>query len=115
MRLVGVILQSRRSGVEAVERLSKSARPLVISKLPIVSRYARAPDGASDKEDSMERIMRISEVIQVTGLSKTTIWRRVKDEEFPAPVRLGRLATRSVGWRESEVKGWLGSRPVFDE
>ena len=63
----------------------------------------------------MERIMRISEVIQVTGLSKTTIWRRVKDEDFPAPVRLGTPATRSVGWRESEVKGWLGSRPAFDE
>ena len=63
----------------------------------------------------MERIMRVPEVVQVTGLSKTTIWRRVKNGDFPAPVRLGSLATRSVGWRESEVKGWLGSRPVFDE
>ena len=59
--------------------------------------------------------MRVPEVVQVTGLSKTTIWRRVKNGDFPAPVRLGSLATRSVGWRESEVKGWLGSRPVFDE
>ena len=63
----------------------------------------------------LERIMRVPEVVQVTGLSKTTIWRRVKNGDFPAPVRLGSLATRSVGWRESEVKGWLGSRPVFDE
>ena len=63
----------------------------------------------------MERIMRVPEVVQVTGLSKTTIWRRVKNGDFPAPVRLGSLATRSVCWRESEVKGWLGSRPVFDE
>ena len=63
----------------------------------------------------MERIMRIPEVVEVTGLSKTTIWRRVKSEDFPPPVRLGSLATRSVGWREGEVKRWLDSRPVFDD
>ena len=63
----------------------------------------------------MERIMRIPEVVEVTGLSKTTIWRRVKSRDFPAPVRLGSLATRSVGWREGEIKRWLDSRPVFDE
>ena len=63
----------------------------------------------------MERIMRIPEVVEVTGLSKTTIWRRVKSGDFPPPVRLGSLATRSVGWREGEIKRWLDSRPVFDE
>ena len=63
----------------------------------------------------MERIMRIPEVVEVTGLSRTTIWRRVKSGDFPAPVRLGNLATRSVGWRESEIRKWIESRPVFDE
>ena len=63
----------------------------------------------------MERMMRISEIIQVTGLSSTTIWRRVKAGDFPAPVRLGSLKTRSIGWREGEVQQWLDSRPVLDE
>ena len=63
----------------------------------------------------MDRIMRIPEVAVVTGLSKTTIWRRVKSGDFPAPLRLGSLATRSVGWRSGEVQTWLDSRPVFDE
>ena len=63
----------------------------------------------------MERMMRIPEIIQVTGLSSATIWRRVKAGDFPSPVRLGSMATRSIGWRESEVEGWLHSRPVFDE
>ena len=47
----------------------------------------------------MDRILRIPEVVRITGLSKTTIWRRVKSGDFPAPVRpwqscdaLGRLA-----------------------
>jgi len=59
--------------------------------------------------------MRIPEVVEVTGLPKTTIWRRVKSGDFPAPVRLGSLATRSIGWREGEIKRWLDSRPIFDE
>ena len=58
----------------------------------------------------MERIMRIPEVVQITGLSRTTIWRRVKSGDFPAPVKLGSLATRSVGWHASEVKRWIESR-----
>ena len=63
----------------------------------------------------MERIMRIPEVVQVTGLSRTTIWRRVKSGDFPVPVRLGSLATRSIGWRESEIRRWIEGRPAFDE
>ena len=63
----------------------------------------------------MERMMRIPEVVKVTGLSKTTIWRRVKSGDFPPPVRLGSMETRSVGWPESKVNLWLNSRPVFDE
>ena len=63
----------------------------------------------------MDRILRIPEVVEITGLSRTTIWRRVKSSDFPAPVRLGSLATRSVGWRESQVKDWLDSRPELQE
>ena len=63
----------------------------------------------------MERILRIPEVVEITGLSRTTIWRRVRSGDFPAPVRLGSLATRSVGWRESEIRKWIESRPVFNE
>ena len=63
----------------------------------------------------MDRMLRIPEVVEVTGLSRTTIWRRVKSGDFPPPVRLGSLATRSVGWPESQVKQWLDSRPELQE
>ncbi len=62
----------------------------------------------------MDRIMRTSEVVKLTGLSKTTIWRRVRSGDFPMPVRLGSLATRSVGWREGEIERWIDSRPGID-
>ena len=62
----------------------------------------------------MDRIMRTSEVVKLTGLPKTTIWRRVRSGDFPMPVRLGSLATRSVGWREGEIERWIDSRPGID-
>ena len=60
----------------------------------------------------MERIMRTPEVVKITGLSKTTIWRRVRSGDFPAPIRLGGLAARSVGWREAEIERWIDTREV---
>ena len=50
------------------------------------------------------RIMRLSEVKAVTGLSKTTIYRFEKEARFPSRVSLGE---RSVGWFEGDVEAFL--------
>ena len=63
----------------------------------------------------MDRILRTPEVVRVTGLSKTTIWRRVRSGDFPAPVKLGSPDSRSIGWRQEEIERWIGSRSVIDE
>jgi len=52
------------------------------------------------------RIMRLSEVKAVTGLSKTTIYRFEKQGRFPSRVSLGE---RSVGWFEDDIEGFLMS------
>jgi prophage regulatory protein len=52
------------------------------------------------------RIMRLSEVKAVTGLSKTTIYRFEKQGRFPSRVSLGE---RSVGWFEDDVQAFLSS------
>ena len=38
-----------------------------------------------------------------TGLSRSTIYERVRSGSFPAPVPLG---AKSVGWLESEIDAW---------
>ena len=45
----------------------------------------------------MDRILRTPEVVKATGLSKTTIWRRVRSGDSPVPLKLGSLGTRSIG------------------
>ena len=52
---------------------------------------------------SASAFLRIHEVIRLTGLSKTTLWRRMKEGTFPAAVKLG---PRSTGWRALELAKW---------
>jgi len=55
-----------------------------------------------------DRIIRRAELLRMCGLSKSTVWRRIKEGKFPAPVSLG---ARAVGWRESEVRSYLANLP----
>ena len=52
------------------------------------------------------RILRLPEVMRLTGLSKATIHRRCRDGTFPEPVRLG---PQSIGWWRAEILEWLES------
>ena len=61
----------------------------------------------------MDRIMRTPEVVKITGLSRTTIWRRIGSGDFPVPVKLGGAGSRSVGWREGEIEKWIEERPEW--
>lgn len=53
--------------------------------------------------------LRLQAVIRVTGLSRSTLYRLIADEQFPRPVRLG---PRAVAWRRTDVEAWGEARPV---
>lgn len=50
------------------------------------------------------RIIRLKEVMDLTGLSRSTIYKYIAEGQFPIPVPLG---DRCVGWLESEVHDWI--------
>ncbi|UTV55793.1 helix-turn-helix transcriptional regulator [Burkholderia arboris] len=49
-------------------------------------------------------ILRRRQVEAATGLSRTTIYYRIKEGTFPAPIKLG---PRSVGWRAGDIDAFL--------
>ena len=49
------------------------------------------------------KFMRLPEVIDATGRSRSTILRGAKDGSFPAPVHIG---PRAIAWDSSEVAAW---------
>lgn len=52
-------------------------------------------------------ILRRKQVEARTGLSRSTIYDRIKAGTFPAPISLG---AKAVGWIESEIDAWLNAR-----
>ena len=54
------------------------------------------------------RILRLKEVIKLTGLSRSTIYAEINKGRFPKQVQL--TGNRSVGWHEDAILNWIVSR-----
>lgn len=54
-------------------------------------------------------ILRCPAVVDRTGLSRSSLYNRIRAGAFPAPISLGEGA-RAVGWIESDVDAWLESQ-----
>ena len=50
------------------------------------------------------RLLRFSDVVSQTRLSKSEIYRRIRAGTFPSSLRLG---ARAVAWRESDIQNWI--------
>ena len=52
---------------------------------------------------------RLRDVMEIVGVTKTTIYRWVGRGQFPPAVKLGE---RAVAWRRSDIEAWINSRPA---
>ncbi len=50
------------------------------------------------------KVLRIKQVTELTGLSRSSIYCKVKNGSFPKQVHLGE---RAVGWLSSDIDGWI--------
>lgn len=55
----------------------------------------------------MSRAIRLPEVLDKTGLSRSSIYLRMSKSEFPQSISLG---GRAVAWVEEDVTAWLEDR-----
>ena len=53
------------------------------------------------------RVLRLPQVREKTGLSRSGIYERIKNGGFPPPINLG---GRTVGWLDVEIDAWIGLR-----
>lgn len=52
-------------------------------------------------------ILRLPDVKNRTGLSRSTIYNAMKSGDFPCPINLG---ARAVGWISSDIDEWISTR-----
>ena len=62
---------------------------------------------ASNTAHSPRKLLRLPQVLDLTGLSRASIYRYVDAGDFPRPVKLG---ARAVAWRASDVEAWIEGR-----
>ncbi|HDZ9156520.1 TPA: AlpA family transcriptional regulator [Vibrio cholerae] len=53
------------------------------------------------------RLIRFREVLAMTGLSRSSMYRFIEENQFSTQVQLG---GRAVAWVESEVQEWIAQR-----
>jgi len=55
------------------------------------------------QSDAPDRILRINIVLDRSGLSRSTLYRKMQDGTFPPNIK---ISTRCAGWRESALAEW---------
>jgi prophage regulatory protein len=51
-----------------------------------------------------DRIIRLRTVLARTGLSRSTLYRKIAEGTFPAQLR---ISIHGAGWRESDIDLWV--------
>lgn len=51
-----------------------------------------------------ERIIRLKTVLARTGLSRSTMYRKIAEGTFPCQIK---ISVHGAGWRESAIDRWI--------
>ncbi len=76
-------------------------------------RTAKTPTpmpAAHDHYSNPDRMVRLPEVVALTGLSRASIYKHIHEGRFPKQIQLG---PRSVGWKESHITAWREEREAL--
>ena len=60
--------------------------------------------------ETPDRILRLKTVLERTGLSRSTMYRKMQNGTFPKNIQ---ISLRSTGWRESAIKEWMHNPKSF--
>ena len=60
--------------------------------------------GGSVSMPEPDRIIRLKTVLSRTGLSRSTIYRKIAEGTFPAQLK---ISTNGTGWHESDINRWI--------
>jgi len=64
----------------------------------------KQPAGGRAAMREPDRIIRLKTVLSRTGLSRSTIYRKIAEGTFPAQLK---ISTNGSGWHESDINRWI--------
>ena len=78
----------------------------------IVMDFEDEKDHEDEKDQEQERWLRLPEVLRLVGLSKSTVYKMIKEGRF---VKRRRNGARAVAFRLGDVYEWMKARAIVDD
>lgn len=108
-KTLGELIQEREAAACEIERLC--------AELALFRAGAKAPTHLTKTGDRPAEpmqlphwhdraLLRLRDVCEIVGLSRSTIYSRMADGRFPTPLR---VSGRAMRWRTSDVAAWVRS------
>ncbi|OWQ92412.1 helix-turn-helix transcriptional regulator [Sphingopyxis witflariensis] len=57
-----------------------------------------------------EKVIRLRTVLARTGLSKSTLYRKIAEGTFPAQLK---ISVHGTGWHESQINRWIANPAAY--
>jgi prophage regulatory protein len=108
-RTLGQLIQDREAAVHEIVRL----RSIIDGLRSASTKQAASITGDATTSSTRPAfqpgsLIRLADVCRLVGLSRSSIYKRLSDNAFPQPVRLG---PRTVRWRIDSIEEWRDSIP----
>lgn len=58
----------------------------------------------------LEKIIRLKTVLARTGLSRSTLYRKIAEGTFPSQIK---ISVHGAGWRESAINRWIADPVAY--
>jgi prophage regulatory protein len=97
--------QGRDSSELTAERATKAAYYLKEA----LALLGSSPDASTpiDSKRESDRLLRLPEVLQLTGLRRSAIYEQMRRGSFPRSVKAG---PRAATWSEAAIQAWISDR-----
>jgi prophage regulatory protein len=108
-RTLGQLLQDREAAIYEMARLRSelerlSAKRAVETSLPTTRpRRVTAQDDTKKPSFRAGALIRLADVCELVGMSRSMVYKMISEGRFPEPVR---PSTRAVRWRVDDVETW---------
>ncbi len=99
-------LKSLELNLKSIENLEAQLQEFIHEERPTSPTYI-PPVSQVDVNSKPSDLIRMKEVIRMTGFSRSTIYLKMKKRDFPQAISLG---CRSIAWLRKDVKDWILSK-----
>ncbi len=102
-RTLGELLQDREAALNEIRQLRRDIERLRHTNEDRRERVPTVPSKANDRNFRSGMFIRISELCELVGVCRSTVYRWISEGSFPQPVRIGE---RAVRWRIDDIDAW---------